>query len=307
MTSSRFDGLLRWYPKRWRQRYGDELVALMEDTYGEVKVPLSKRRDVLRGAMTEHLRELGLTPGHAGPTERLRSGSLLVACGWTLFVIAGSAFAKMTEHWIGATPRADRTLTLTAYDVVQRGAAIGAGLVVVAALVALPAFIQFLRRGGWSVIRRPVTLALIVTALTGLLTVGMVAWVHFSDHANAFTHVVGSLWGTLIVATITTWALAALYTGRHLHLSTAKLRLEGVVALLLTSAMITVLSGVLIWSLGVADGAPRLLSSGLFGLPGASASIIIGLVMIAGMALGLGGASRVARSLNADVPSERAL
>jgi hypothetical protein len=39
------------------------------------------------------------------PAERVRSGSLLVLCGWALFVIAGSAFAKMTEQWVGATPQ----------------------------------------------------------------------------------------------------------------------------------------------------------------------------------------------------------
>ena len=32
---------LRWYPRAWRRRYGDELLALLEDMFGDE--PLSRR------------------------------------------------------------------------------------------------------------------------------------------------------------------------------------------------------------------------------------------------------------------------
>ena len=27
-------GVLRWYPVAWRRRYGAELIAMLDDTYG---------------------------------------------------------------------------------------------------------------------------------------------------------------------------------------------------------------------------------------------------------------------------------
>jgi hypothetical protein len=98
MKTGRFERLIKWYPSRWRARYGEEMVALMEDTYGEGSVPLSSQFAIMRTCAVEHLREIGLGGSEETPGERVRSGSLLVLCGWALFVIAGSAFAKMTEH-----------------------------------------------------------------------------------------------------------------------------------------------------------------------------------------------------------------
>ena len=120
----------------------------MEDTYGEGSVPLSSRFAIMRTGVAEHLREVGLGGGEETPGERVRSGSLLVLCGWALFVIAGSAFAKMTEHWVGATPQGDRALPINAYDAVQLAASVGLVIVLVAAAIALPAVPQFLRDGG---------------------------------------------------------------------------------------------------------------------------------------------------------------
>ena len=82
MTAGRFERLLKWYPSRWRARYGEELVALMEDTYGEGSLPLSSQLSIMRTGATEHLREMGLGGGEDTPGERVRSGSQLVLCGW---------------------------------------------------------------------------------------------------------------------------------------------------------------------------------------------------------------------------------
>jgi hypothetical protein len=64
--------------------------------------------------------------------------------------------------------------------------------------------------------------------------------------------------------------------------------------------MITIMAGALVWSVSIANHAPRLLSgsgSGLFGVPGPPVEIITGLLMLAGLILGVSGAGRVARSL----------
>ena len=279
----------------------------MEDTYGEGGIPLSSRLAIMRTGAAEHLREIGLGGGEETPAERVRSGSLLVLCGWALFVIAGSAFAKMTEHWVGTTPPGDRALPTNAYDAVQVAASVGLVIVIVAAAIALPAVPQFLRDGGWSRVRRPVVRALITSTTTALLTIGMIVWMHHvgpAQHDGGWgTHFIGSFWALLVVASIGTCALAAVAVARHLRFSEALLRLEGVLAMLLTLAMLTIIGGALVWSVSMANDAPRLLSgsgTGLFGMPGPPAEIITGLLMLAGLILGVGGAGRVARSIRAD-------
>jgi hypothetical protein len=300
-----FERLLKWYPRRWRARYGAELVALMEDTYGDAGAPRAARLAIRRAGAAEHLREVGL--GGVGETagERLRSGSLLVLCGWGLFVIAGSAFAKMTEHWVGATPLADRRLPTTAYDAVQLAASVGLVIVLVAAAVALPTVPRFLRDHGWARVRRPVGRALIISTATALLTIGMVVGTS-ERHGGRGTHLIGSFWAVLVVASIGACTLAAIAVARHLRFSAPLLRLEGLLALVLTVAMVTIMAGALVWSVSIANDAPRLLSgegSGLFGVPGPPAEIITGLLMLGGLILGVGGAGRVARSIGAPAGS----
>jgi len=305
MKTGRFERLLKWYPSRWRARYGGELVALMEDTYGEGGLPLSGRFGIMRTGAAEHLREIGLGGGKGTPGERVRSGSLLVLCGWALFVIAGSAFAKMTEHWVGAIPLGDRRFPTNAYDAVQLAASVGLVIVFVAAAIALPALPQFLRDGGWDRVRRPVVRALIVSMTTVLLTMGIV-WVHrlgTAQHNRGWVaHLIGSFWALLVVASIGTCTLAATAVARHLRFSEPLLRLEGLLAVLLTLAMLTIIGGAVAWSVVIENDAPRLLSgsgSGLFGVPGPLVEIIIGLLMLSGLIFGVSGAGRVVGSIRA--------
>jgi hypothetical protein len=50
--------LLRWYPPAWRHRYGEELMALLEDTYGTGPLPRRCRTSLFRSGMIERAREL---------------------------------------------------------------------------------------------------------------------------------------------------------------------------------------------------------------------------------------------------------
>jgi hypothetical protein len=314
MKTGRFERHLKWYSSRWRARYGAELVALMEDTYGERSVPLSSRFVIMRTGAAERLREVGLGGGEETPGERVRSGSLLVLCGWALFVIAGSAFAKMTEHWVGATPQGDRALPTNAYEALQLAASVGLVIVLVAAAIALPAAWHLLRDGGWAAVRRTVGPALIISTATALLTLGLVIWAHHvgptQRNGGLGTYLIGWFWALTVVASICTCTLTAAAVSRHLRFSEPLLRLEGLLAVLLTLAMATILGGALVWAVSIANNAPRVLSgsqSGLFGVPGPPTEIITGLLMLAGLILGVGGAGRVARSIRSDPPDTAAL
>ena len=41
--------LLRWYPRAWRERYGEELLALIQDTLDEGRPTWRLRLGVVRG------------------------------------------------------------------------------------------------------------------------------------------------------------------------------------------------------------------------------------------------------------------
>jgi hypothetical protein len=48
--------VLRWYPAAWRHRYGEELVAMLDDTYGDGQISLRVRVSLIRSAMTQRVR-----------------------------------------------------------------------------------------------------------------------------------------------------------------------------------------------------------------------------------------------------------
>jgi hypothetical protein len=48
--------ILRWYPATWRRRYGEELVAMLEDTYGDDKLAQRVRISLVRSGIAERVR-----------------------------------------------------------------------------------------------------------------------------------------------------------------------------------------------------------------------------------------------------------
>jgi hypothetical protein len=59
--------LLRWYPRAWRERYGEEFLALVEDTLGG-----RRRGEAGHGGRARHHRPDGRQP--AGELRRNRLG-----------------------------------------------------------------------------------------------------------------------------------------------------------------------------------------------------------------------------------------
>jgi hypothetical protein len=149
---------------------------------------------------------------------------------------------------------------------------------------------------------------MIISTTTALLTVGMILWIHhvgIAPHNGGWaTHLIGSIWAFMVVATICTCTLAGAVVARHLRFSGPILRMEGLLAVLLTVVMVPIIGGALVWSVSIANHAPWLLSgsgSGLFSVPGPPAEITAGLFMLTGLILGVGGAGRIARSIRADL------
>ena len=163
MTVRRYDELLRWYPAQWRDRYGDEMTALLEDTYATAgEVPLRQRVGLAWSGLAEREAVGRIRRVVAGePDVRVRDGSLLVLCGWALFVVAVAVFGKVTDNrWSAETPPAGRWVANAGYSVVAVAAGVGCLVVLLAAVRVLPAFVRFLRAGGWRRIWRPVVVAI---------------------------------------------------------------------------------------------------------------------------------------------------
>ncbi len=81
---------LELYPYAWRERYGAELRALLE----ERDLSLGTLFDLLRGALEAHLDPRDVI---ASPRRRMR-GSLAATTGcWLVTVLLGAGFAKATE------------------------------------------------------------------------------------------------------------------------------------------------------------------------------------------------------------------
>src|SRR6185437_12446926 len=98
-TDPAIRSMLRWYPARWRDRYGDEFAAMVEDDLGGTQPTMRYRWSIARSGLHEQLREAGVIGNSAPTPERIRGGALSVLGAFALFVIPGVAFAKISEHW----------------------------------------------------------------------------------------------------------------------------------------------------------------------------------------------------------------
>jgi hypothetical protein len=50
--------VLRWYPAAWRRRYGEELIAMLDDTHGDVGLPRPARTSLVRSGLVQRVRLL---------------------------------------------------------------------------------------------------------------------------------------------------------------------------------------------------------------------------------------------------------
>ena len=302
---SSFDRVLRWYPAKWRERYGEELAALLEDTYGPGPVPLRCRASLARAGILERLRGPRRTRDDDGYRQRVRSGALLVLCAWAVFIVAGAGFAKFTEHWDMATPAGERRVPAGAYGAVQWAAFLGTVIVLASAVLCLPALLGLVRRGGWADIRRPVTRAVVASAATVLGGVVVAAWAHHlparGRNGGVWPFVaVGTTWVVMIVASLALCAAAVVAVVRRLHLGGSTLRAQGVLALAMTTIMVVVTAGTVTWWASVARVAPGFLGNGPGGAAGGlvpPAMVVTGGLMVVGLALAVLGAGWVAGSL----------
>ena len=66
--------LLRWYPRAWRERYGEELLVLIQDTLDEGRPTWRLRLGVIWGGLRERVHQAGQAARAAVVKRLSRSG-----------------------------------------------------------------------------------------------------------------------------------------------------------------------------------------------------------------------------------------
>lgn len=192
----RQNALVRWYPPAWRQRYGDEFSAMLEQEReheaGSRSLIRSVRRsvDVVRGGLRARL-DYSATFGSSVPaSDRVRGGLGLVVFGaagfvpavvcilvQALSVLSVSPSALTPPGPMPDTPLAANGVHMATITVLYLGGVVGIGLGLVAAAPILwTATRMIIRRQGSRVIAPVVQLvgsvALYVAGITALASIG---------------------------------------------------------------------------------------------------------------------------------------
>ena len=305
MTADDCERLLRAYPAQWRNRYGDEMTALLEDTYGTAgEVPWRQRMSLAWSGLGERARSAGLLGRSAAPEVRLRAGSVLVLCGWAFYVGAGAVFAKFADRWSVQSARTGHSVATGGFDVVAVGGAIGCLIVLLAAALVLPAFVRFLRAGRWHEVRRRVVVAI----ASGVLAVGLLVLLAQRAHGmsapgrnggNAWYSALFLLVGLLVFACIGCATAAAVAVARRVELSRALQRLLAAIAVALVGVMAVIEVSLATWWATEAAYSPGFLAQTVGnGAPYASSTVpptllASAVAMGAGLALGVLGLFRI--------------
>jgi hypothetical protein len=270
--------LLRWYPRAWRDRYGEELTALMEDGLDGRRPGVRLRLSITWAGLRERGHQEHLLGNTAPAADRARVGSVVVLAAWSAFVLAGSSFAKLSEDFRIAVPARSRALSTAAFDTVFVLAFVGGFLVLCGIAIALPAFVRLMRIGGWSAIRRPLLWAAVATVAAGVAIVVTVAVAHTLTpaqrngdllyHPVVWYYVVAFVVTALLVSiAIALWTVAAVAATRRMTLPRAVLSGEAVLATAVMSAMALMTVATAAWWVVVASSAPWFLQGVRPGAP----------------------------------------
>ena len=257
--------LLRLYPAAWRARYGAELESLILETSGG-SIPWSVRLNVAAAALCEQARTL---LGFAGrdPRTTLSRSLPTMLWAWLLVTLGGGIVGKASEHWGAAVPQGESSLPANGFDVLVGGAIVGSLVMIVGALIALPAAVSLFRSESRRMLLRPAAVTVASSATFVLATVALASWAHGLTSAQRNGHddlyvaaFIG--WALLAAFTLATWTYLGARIARLANLPVAILRVEALLAAVGALAMCAVTIGAALWWAGVADTAPWFLSGG---------------------------------------------
>jgi hypothetical protein len=130
-TARRAARLLRWYPKTWRSRYGEEFTELLIADICERPRSRSRTADVVRGGVVARLAGAGLCGGTLEPSAQARAS--LTSLGWCVAIFMGFGAAMWSQLTIGWQWSKPDTVATTAAMVMMSAAMLAFGVLAVAA------------------------------------------------------------------------------------------------------------------------------------------------------------------------------
>jgi hypothetical protein len=236
--------LLRWYPRAWRERYGEEFLALIQDTMEDGRPAWRLRLGVAWGGLRER--------GHqAGRVVRTTVKWRTVPDQWSLFV-TGLVLASLPAAITVPPPHAGGWQAAAA-DGMLAAVALTGVTVLADGLMALPALIRFLRADGWPKIRRRVAWAAGATVVAGGILAGLSVVSGSLSYAQLSVSWVSSFGGLAVAlamaVAIGLWAAATVGTARHLTIA-PRIRAAQLVlgAVIRTMVMVMFIALTLWWS-----------------------------------------------------------
>ena len=97
--------LLRWYPKAWRSRYGEEFTELLISDIAERPRARSRTADVIRGGIVARLSDAGLCGCAPGTASQVRASLASLACCTAVFLgFGGAMWSQLTIGWQWSAP-----------------------------------------------------------------------------------------------------------------------------------------------------------------------------------------------------------
>jgi len=283
-TVRRAATLLRWYPREWRARYGDEFAELLISDLTERPRSWRRTADVARNGLVARLSAAGLGGGALDPSDQARASLASLGCALAVFLAFGVAmWSQLTIGWQWSDP--DTTGTRAAMVVMSGSMVLFIGLALLAAIPVVGAIVMRLVQRQGHGLARPASLVLACGAIliigsrhfgNGWPGTGGHAWAHqglvpggVAAFSWASTLFVSSYWahpsallsfpaGEITWMVVSPSAVIGLVIGatksvRRLELSPRALRFETRLSGFATSGMLVCLAGCCSW---VVDGGP---------------------------------------------------
>jgi hypothetical protein len=222
-------GTLAFYPIAFRRRYGNEILALVEDS------PPSSRTafDLLRGALVAHARPPAGLAASLSTEDRLRATTSGVLACWIAFVAGGFGFYKTTEDQSFAQAGDTHHALGGAHLAIQALAAFAAIAVVSGALPLVFAAVRQSRGAG--AVRKSTGLAAGAVATFAISTAALVVFANSAE----------SMRGAVPGLAFTAWILIGLVSGAvcafaaSSGLFATRVRRRGLVAALSCGTLVT--------------------------------------------------------------------
>jgi hypothetical protein len=110
-AARRVASLLRWYPRSWRARYGEEFAELLLAELAEEPRSFRRTADIAVSGVLARCTSAGLTSHALRPGEQIQYGVATLCCALAAFLTFGVAMlAQLATGWQWVAPRSASAL-----------------------------------------------------------------------------------------------------------------------------------------------------------------------------------------------------